>query len=96
MRKKTSSEELKKRRNKFIQSTPQGASGRVKNRKVEEPVKKKVTAKPTTKSQRQAKAKAMAKANIKKYGGTASAAKANKAAMKLKIKKAYMAKKKKK
>ena len=38
----------------------------------------------------------MAKANIKKYGGTAKAAAANKAAMKLKIKKAYMAKKKKK
>ena len=58
--------------------------------------KKKVTAKPTTKSQRQDNAKAMAKANIKKYGGTASAAAANKAAMKLKIKKAYLAKKKKK
>ena len=76
MRKKTSSEELKKRRNKFIQSTPQGASGRVKNRKVEEPVKKKVTAKPTTKSQRQAKAKAMAKANIKKYPNSQTAKKA--------------------
>ena len=42
------------------------------------------------------KAQKMAKANIKKYGGTASAAAANKAAMKLKIKKAYLAKKKKK
>ena len=38
----------------------------------------------------------MATKNIKKYGGTAKAAAANKAAMKLKIKKAYQAKKKKK
>ena len=75
-----------------VKSNPANLSGN-KKAVVE---KKKVTAKPTTKSQRQDKAKAMAKANIKKYGGTASAAKANKAAMKLKIKKAYMAKKKKK
>ena len=38
----------------------------------------------------------MAKANIKKYGGTAKAAAANKAAMRLKIKKKYQASKKKK
>ena len=42
------------------------------------------------------KAQLKAKANIKKYGGTASAAAANKAAMKLKIKKAYLDKNKKK
>ena len=42
------------------------------------------------------KAQLLALKNIKKYGGTASAAAANKAAMKLKIKKAYLAKKKKK
>ena len=42
------------------------------------------------------KAQMMATKNIKKYGGTAKAAAANKAAMKLKIKKAYQAKKKKK
>ena len=42
------------------------------------------------------RAKAMAKKNIKKYGGTASAAAANKAAMKLRIKKKYLASKKKK
>ena len=90
MRKKTSAEELKKRRNKFIKSTPQGAKGRVKNR-VEEPVKKRSTTKsgPT-------KAQQMAKANIKKYGGTAKAAAANKEAMRLKIKKKYLASKKKK
>ena len=38
----------------------------------------------------------MAKANIKKYGGTAKAAAANKEAMRLKIKKKYQASKKKK
>mgnify|MGYP001249524353 CR=1 FL=1 len=42
------------------------------------------------------KAQKMAKANIKKYGGTAKAAAANKEANRLRIKKAYMAKKKKK
>ena len=42
------------------------------------------------------KAQLMALKNKKKYGGTAKAAAANKAAMKLKIKKAYQAKKKKK
>ena len=42
------------------------------------------------------KAQLLAKKNIKEHGGTAKAAAANKAAMKLKIKKAYMAKKKKK
>ena len=92
MRKRTSSEELKKRRNKFIQSTPQGAKGRVKNRKVEEPVKKKSSVKKSGPT----KAQKMAKANIKKYGGTASAAAANKEAMRLKIKKKYLASKKKK
>ena len=90
MRKRTSSEELKKRRNKFIQSTPQGAKGRVKNRKVEEPVKKKSSVKKPSDAQK------MAKANIKKYGGTAKAAAANKEAMRLKIKKKYLASKKKK
>ena len=90
MRKKTSSEELKKRRNKFIQSTPKGASGRVKNRKVEETKKKSTTKSGPTKAQQ------MAKANIKKYGGTAKAAAANKEAMRLKIKKKYLASKKKK
>ena len=42
------------------------------------------------------KAQKMAKANIKKYGGTAKAAAANKEAMRLKIKKKYLASKKKK
>jgi len=42
------------------------------------------------------KAQLLAKKNIKKYGGTAKAAAANKEAMRLKIKKAYLAKKKKK
>ena len=90
MRKKTSSEELRKRRNKFIQSTPQGAKGRVKSRKVEETAKKKSSVKKPTTAQK------MAKANIKKYGGTAKAAAANKEAMRLKIKKKYLASKKKK
>ena len=91
MRKRTSPEELKKRRDAFIKSTPKGATGRVKNPKVEDPKKKKSTTKsgPT-------KAQQMAKANIKKYGGTAKAAAANKEAMRLKIKKKYLASKKKK
>ena len=41
-------------------------------------------------------AQILATKNIKKYGGTASAAKANKEAMRLKIKKKYLASKKKK
>ena len=54
---------------------------------------KKVTTKKLTGVER---AKAMAKKNIKKYGGTAKAAAANKEAMRLKIKKKYLASKKKK
>lgn len=42
------------------------------------------------------RAKAAAKKNIKKYGSTAKAAAANKEAMRLKIKKKYLASKKKK
>ena len=76
-----------------VSSNPANLGG---DKKVVVAEKKKVTAKPTTKSQRQDNAKAMAKANIKKYGGTASAAAANKAAMRLKIKKKYLASKKKK
>ena len=90
MPKGSSSSELKKKREKLFKR-PDSAIGRTKNSnqgKTEE--KKKSSAKKPTTAQK------MAKANIKKYGGTASAAKANKAAMKLKIKKAYMAKKKKK
>lgn len=90
MRTKTSSEELKKRRKKLF-TRPDSAIGKTKN--TNQKVEKKTS---TTKMTGKERAKAMAKANIKKYGGTASAAKANKAAMKLKIKKAYMAKKKKK
>ncbi len=83
--------ELKKKR-KDLFKRPDSAIGRTKNSNQGKPEEKKSSVKkggPT-------KAQKMAKANIKKYGGTASAAKANKAAMKLKIKKAYMAKKKKK
>lgn len=61
MRKKTSTEELKKRRNKFIESTPQGATGRVKNRKVEEPVKKKKSGKTYTPAQLAAQKRIAAK-----------------------------------
>jgi hypothetical protein len=62
MRKKTSTEELKKRRNKFIESTPQGATGRVKNRKVEEPVKtKSKSGKTYTKAQLMAQKRIAAK-----------------------------------
>ena len=56
--------------------------------------KKKVT---TTKKLTGAeRAKALAKKNIKKYGGTAKAAAANKEAMRLKIRQRYLANKKKK
>ena len=55
--------------------------------------KKNGTTKKLTGAER---AKQLAKKNIKKHGGTASAAAANKAAMRLKIKNAYLAKKKKK
>ena len=90
MPKGSSSSELKKKREKLFKR-PDSAIGRTKNSNqgTSEAPKKSSGKKPTT-------AQKMAKANIKKYGGTASAAKANKAAMKLKIKKAYMAKKKKK
>ena len=86
----SSTSELKKKREKLFKR-PDSAIGRTKksNQGKSEATKKSSGKKPTT-------AQKMAKANIKKYGGTASAAKANKAAMKLKIKKAYMAKKKKK
>ena len=86
----SSTSELKKKREKLFKR-PDSAIGRTKNSNQgkSETTKKSSGKKPTT-------AQKMAKANIKKYGGTASAAKANKAAMKLKIKKAYMAKKKKK
>ena len=90
MPKGSSSSDLKKKREKLF-ARKDSAIGRTKNSNQGKPeaTKKSSGKKPTT-------AQKMAKANIKKYGGTASAAKANKAAMKLKIKKAYMAKKKKK
>ena len=81
--------ELKKKRKKLF-ARPDSAIGRTKNTNQGKTEEKKSSGKKLTTAQK------MAKANIKKYGGTASAAKANKAAMKLKIKKAYMAKKKKK
>ena len=55
-----------------------------------------VTSKKTRSDKPKTKAQLMALKNIKKYGGTAKAAAANKAAMKLKIKKLYLDKKKKK
>ena len=58
--------------------------------------KKTVEKKKSTPKSGPTKAQQMAKANIKKYGGTAKAAAANKAAMRLKIKKKYQASKKKK
>ena len=58
--------------------------------------KKVVEKKKSTTKSGPTKAQQMAKANIKKYGGTASAAAANKEAMRLKIKKKYLASKKKK
>ena len=90
MPKGSSSSELKKKREKLFKR-PDSAIGRTKNSnqgKTEE--KKKSSAKKPTTAQK------MAKANIKKYGGTAKAAAANKEAMRLKIKKKYQASKKKK
>ena len=68
-----------------VKSNPANLGG---SKKVVEKKKSSVK-KPTT-------AQKMAKANIKKYGGTAKAAAANKEAMRLKIKKKYLASKKKK
>ena len=55
-----------------------------------------VSNKKTRSGKPKTKAQLMATKNIKKYGGTASAAAANKEAMRLKIKKRYLASKKKK
>ncbi len=90
-RRGSSVSELKKKR-KDLFTRPDSAIGRTKNSNQGKTVEQKKTSKKSGPT----KAQQMAKANIKKYGGTASAAAANKAAMKLKIKKAYMAKKKKK
>ena len=68
-----------------VKSNPANLGG---SKKVVE--KKKSSAKKPTTAQK------MAKANIKKYGGTSKAAAANKEAMRLKIKKKYLASKKKK
>ena len=54
------------------------------------------TSSKTKQGKPKTKAQIMATKNIKKYGGTASAAAANKEAMRLKIKKKYLASKKKK
>ena len=83
------------KKNKENQKLQKGAIGRTKNSNssINKVVEKK---KSSVKKGGPTKAQQMAKANIKKYGGTAKAAAANKAAMKLKIKKAYQAKKKKK
>lgn len=58
--------------------------------------KKVVEKKKSVKKGEPTKAQKMAKANIKKYGGTAKAAAANKEAMRLKIKKKYQESQKKK
>ena len=86
----SSTSELKKKREKLFKR-PDSAIGRTKNSNQgkSETTKKSSGKKPTT-------AQKMAKANIKKYGGTAKAAAANKEAMRLKIKKKYQASKKKK
>ena len=83
----STSELQKKRKNLF--ERPNSAIGKTKNsnQKVEE--KKKGNKKKPTPAQ------LLAKKNIKKYGGTAKAAAANKEAMRLKIKKKYLASKKK-
>ena len=65
---------------------------KIKNLNVPDKDKKKIN----SRKKEPTKAQLLAKRNIKKYGGTASAAKANKEAMRLKIKKKYLASKKKK
>ena len=85
----SSTEELKKKRKKLF-TRPDSAIGRTKN------TNKTTTTTKTTPTKGKTKAQMLASKNIKKYGGTASAAAANKAAMKLKIKNAYLAKNKKK
>ena len=93
-----SSAELKKKRDEKFNKLKKDRSG-VKyeqNRKTNTGGGGSVTSTKTKSGKPKTKAQMMATKNIKKYGGTASAAAANKAAMKLKIKNAYLAKKKKK
>ncbi len=97
----TSKEEIKKNQDKLFGTKKKKSvyeqrredlrNSRSKNDKKEE---KKVTS--IRKLSGKERAQALAKKNIKKYGGTASAAAANKEAMRLKIKKKYLASKKKK
>ena len=91
-RRGSSVSELEKKRKKLF-TRPDSAIGRTKNTNQGKTVEQKKT---SNKKSGPTKAQQLAKKNIKKYGGTASAAAANKAAMKLKIKKKYEAKKKKK
>ena len=89
-RRGSSVSDLKKKR-KDLFKRPDSAIGRTKNsNQVKTEEKKTSSGKKLTTAQK------MAKANIKKYGGTAKAAAANKEAMRLKIKKKYLASKKKK
>ena len=93
-RRGSSSEELRKRREKNQKDLVESRS----KVKFEQNRKNKggggsSTSTPSTKGK--TKAQLLAIRNKERYGGTAKAAAANKAAMKLKIKKAYLAKKKK-
>jgi hypothetical protein len=82
----------KKRINQLSHLSDKEKKNKIKNLNVPNKDKKKIN----SGKKEYTKAQLLAKKNIKEHGGTAKAAAANKAAMKLKIKKAYMAKKKKK
>ena len=83
----------KKRINQLSHLSDKQKKNKIKNLNVPDKDKNK---KSTTNKSGPTKAQLLAKRNIKKYGGTAKAAEANKLAMRLKIKKKYQDKKKKK
>ena len=94
-RKKTQEANEKRKKKNEERRAEIGGSPRAyhKNKKKDD----KVVSKTTTKQGKpKTKAQLLATKNIKKYGGTAKAAAANKEANRLRIKKAYLAKKKKK
>ena len=80
-RRGSSVSDLKKKR-KDLFKRPDSAIGRTKNSNQGKTIEKKKT---SNKKSEPTKAQLLAKKNIKKYGGTAKAAAANKEAMRLKI-----------
>ena len=98
-RQRTSSLELKKRREALATKTKNRVTAGSKNVRgsgAKNNAGSTTSTTSTTSTKGKTKAQLMALRNKKKYGGTAKAAAANKEAMRLKIKKKYLASKKKK